>query len=101
MIFTDYKEIEKIEFIHPEFMSADAEQKAINLFNEIERTRDEIYSLREELDKMEASLALKEKAWENLENQMIVTFKTIEKDYKINKTNIGFNMSAEINKNLK
>lgn len=81
-------------------MDANASSKMMNLFNEIKESKAKILNLRKEIKALEDDLKSKETIWNDLKDQMVISYRTFEKDEIKNTSGIVFNMSADINKNI-
>ena len=100
MKFTDYKQIDKIEFLYPELMSKDAKERVRKIHEQIQLSEDllaETNAVAEDLRKQIISL---EKEWKLLSPLMKVTYKVIEKEEVRGEINLGFNFGTEINKHI-
>lgn len=100
MKFTDYKQIDKIEFLYPELMSEDAKERVRKIHEQIQLSTDllaETTLVAEDLRKQIASL---EREWELLSPLMKVTYKVFEKEEVKGQINLGFNFGTDINKHI-
>ena len=100
MKFTDYKQIDKIEFLYPELMSKDAKERVRKIHEQIQLSTDllaETTLVAEDLRKQIASL---EREWELLCPLMKVTYKVFEKEEVKGQIKLGFNFGTDINKHI-
>lgn len=100
MKVANFRELDKVSFVYPELMSKDAELKVKNLFVEIQLTEDLLAEANKVSDELRARLKYLRNQWAALQSLVDVTFKTEEKKEIKNDVNLGFNFSADINKNI-
>ena len=100
MKFTDYKQIDKIEFLYPELMSKDAKERVRKIHEQIQLSKDLLVDANTVANELRKKIISLEKEWELLSPLMMVTYKTIEKEEVRGEINLGFNFGTEINKNI-
>ena len=100
MKFTDYKQIDKIEFLYPELMSKDAKERVRKIHEQIQLSKDLLVDANTVANELRKKIISLEKEWELLSPLMKVTYKTIEKEEVRGEINLGFNFGTEINKNI-
>lgn len=100
MKFTDYKQIDKIEFRYPELMSKDAKERVRKIHEQIQLSEDLLADANAVADELRKKITALKKEWELLSPLMMVTYKTIEKEEVRGEINLGFNFGTEINKNI-
>ena len=100
MKFTDYKQIDKIEFLYPELMSKDAKDRVRKIHEQIQISEDLLAEANIVADELRGKIVALEKEWELLSPLMKVTYKVVEKKEVKGEINLGFNFGTEINKHL-
>lgn len=100
MKFTDYKQIDKIEFLYPELMSKDAKDRVRKIHEQIQISEDLLAEANIVADELREKIVTLEKERELLSPLMKVTYKVVEKKEVKGEINLGFNFGTEINKHL-
>lgn len=100
MKFTDYKQIDKIEFLYPELMSKDAKDRVRKIHEQIQISEDLLAEANIVADELREKIVTLEKEWELLSPLMKVTYKVVEKKEVKGEINLGFNFGTEVNKHL-
>ena len=100
MIITNYKKIKSIKFKDREWFCEDAENNAMKLYSNITITQDKIYALRDEIETLSKKLKSLNEMWERIFPFFEIEYETLEKKEIKNDSNLSFNFSADINKNI-
>ena len=100
MKFTDYKQIDKIEFLYPELMSKDAKERVRKIHEQIQLSTDLLAEMTISCEDLRKQIAALEKEWELLTPLMKVTYGVVEKEEVRGEINLGFNFGTEINKHI-
>lgn len=100
MKFTNYKQLDKVEFLFPELMAKDAEAKVRKIFDQLQMSKELLAEANKVSEDLRERIITLEKEWETVMPLIKVTYKTFEKEEIKNRTNIGFKMGTEINKNI-
>lgn len=100
MEITNYKAIKSVKLLHPEVMAPDAEEKIIELFNDIQQRKDTISDACMAVEKMRKGLTKKEEEWSRLQDLIEITFETKFKEEVKGNICIGFNFGTEVNKHI-
>lgn len=100
MIVTDYKKIKSIKFKDREWFTEDAEKNAMELYSNILTIQDKIHSLRDEIESLSCELNTLNEKWDRIYPFFEIEYETFEKKEIKNESNLNFNFSADINKNI-
>lgn len=100
MKFTDYKKIEKVEFLYPELMAKDAKERIMKLHEQIQLTEDVLAETNAVADELRKQLVEYEKEWDTISPLIKVSYGQIEKEEVKGEINLGFNFGTEINKHI-
>ena len=100
MKYTNYKKLEKVIFRYPDLMEKNAEDKVKALFKDMEHTRELLADANSVADEYRKHLTDLEKQWQAISNMADFVYKTEDREDNTNEVNIGFNFSADINKNI-
>ena len=100
MKVTNYKKIDKIEFLYPELMAKDADAKLRKLFEQMQLTKDLIFEASMAADELRDRLEELEAEWNTAMNFANVTYVTEEKPEVRGEIHLGFNFGTDINKNI-
>lgn len=100
MKFTNYKQLDKIEFLFPGLMAKDAEAKIRKIFEQLQMSKELLAEANKVSDDLRERIITLEKEWETVLPLIKVTYKAYEKEEIKNRTNIGFKMGTEINKSI-
>lgn len=100
MEFTNYKQLDKIEFLFPGLMAKDADAKIRKIFEQLQMSKELLAEANKVSEDLRERIKALEKEWETVMPLIRVTYKTYEKEEIKNRTNIGFKMGTEINKNI-
>lgn len=100
MKFTDFKQIDKIEFLYPELMSKDAAARMVKLHEQIQLSEDLLVEANKVADELRKKIVEYEKEWNTIAPLCKITYKQVEKEEVKGKINLGFNFGTEINKHI-
>lgn len=100
MKVTNYKKLEKVEFLYPSLFAPNAEEQVKDLYAKIQKGKELLSEANAVADDLRKNILDMEKEWNNLMNVAEVTFKTEDINPIKETINIGFNFGTEINKNI-
>ena len=100
MKYTNYREIDKIEFKYPELMAKDADVKVRKVFEQIQMTKDLLGDAVIVAEELRTRLDELEKEWETMSNLVKVTYKVEEREEVRGSINLGFNFGTDVNKHI-
>lgn len=100
MKYTNYRKLDKVEFLYPEWMSKDAEARLRKLFEQIQLTKELLWETVQTRNELQQELEELEKKWAKMSSFAKITFAEEEKDEIKETVHLGFNFGTEINNNL-
>lgn len=100
MKFTDYKQLDKVEFLYPELMAENAEDRIRKMFEQRVMLEDLLADTCKSADDIRKRIAEIDKEWELISPLVRVTYKTFEKEEVKGEINLGFNFGTDVNKHI-